>query len=108
MRMVLAAALIEGNGILGNIESAAAEALLDVDENVGEVAAAGYNVFGCVCAFAGGGPAHIKFCGLGGFGNELHGAAHASCSGGDGCCCRAPPGHGGPPRALFVCVSACV
>src|SRR6267143_5139875 len=45
VRMIAAAALIELNGFLGDVKGAAAEALLDVDENVREMAICDNHVF---------------------------------------------------------------
>src|SRR5260370_39977208 len=80
--MVFAAALIEGDGFLGNIERAVAEALFHIDEDVGEVATTGHNVFRHVGALAGGVLAHVNLGGLGGFAFKLHGAANAGGRGG--------------------------
>src|SRR5947208_17142408 len=69
--MIFAAALIERDGFLGNVEGAVAEALFYVDENVGEVAAGGHNVFSRIRALAGGILAHVNFGGLRGFAVEF-------------------------------------
>src|SRR5216684_3285501 len=82
MRMVFAAALIEGDGFLGNVEGAIAEALFHIDEDVGEVTTTGHNVFRHVGAFAGGILAHVNFGGLGGFAFKLYCAADAGGRGG--------------------------
>ena len=61
--MVPAAALIERGGFLRDVEGAAAEAFLHVNEDVGEMAAAGDHGFGRVRAFAGGILAHVDLLG---------------------------------------------
>src|SRR5215472_10882189 len=57
--VVPAAALVERDRVLGDVKSAPAEAFLHVDEDVGEMAAASHNIFGHVCAFAGGVLSHV-------------------------------------------------
>src|SRR6267143_5461400 len=64
VRMVLAAALIEGDGFLGNVESASAEAFFHVHKHVGEVTSTSHYVFSGVRAFAGGILAHVNRGGL--------------------------------------------
>src|SRR2546429_6980634 len=61
VRMVFAAALVESDGLFRHIESATAKAVLDIDEHVGEVAAAGEEGFRGVRALAGGVLAHVDF-----------------------------------------------
>src|SRR6266478_6261431 len=82
VRMVFAAALIEGDGFLGNVERAVAEALFYVDEDVGEVTAGGHHVFRHVGALASGVLAHVNLGGLGGFAFKFHGAGDAGGRGG--------------------------
>src|SRR5271169_6562466 len=69
--MILAPALVEGDGFLGNIEGAIAEALFNVDVNVGKLAGAGRNVLRHVGALASGILAHVNFGGLGSFAIEF-------------------------------------
>src|ERR1700676_2291175 len=80
--MVFAAALIEGESVLGNVEGAIAETFFDVDKNIGEVASAGHHVFRYVVAFASGILAHVNPGGLGSFAIEFYGAADAGGRGG--------------------------
>src|SRR2546429_3767552 len=61
VRMVFAAALVESDGLFRHIESATAKAVLDIDEHVGEVAAAGEEGSRGVRALAGGVLAHVDF-----------------------------------------------
>src|SRR2546427_1482131 len=82
MRMVFAAALIERNGFFGNVERAVAQAFFDIDEDVGEVSAAGHHVFRHVGALAGGVLAHVNLGGLWGFAFKFHGAGDAGGRGG--------------------------
>src|SRR5260370_6618403 len=80
--MILAAALIESDGLFGDVERAVAEALFYIDEDVGEVTTGGHYVFRHVCALAGGVLAHVHLCGLGGFAFKFHGTSNASGRGG--------------------------
>src|SRR5260370_10936160 len=80
--MVFAAALIEGDGILGNVERAVAEAFFHVHKHVGEMAPAGHHVFSCVRAFARGILAHVNHGGLGRGTFELYNADDRGCRGG--------------------------
>src|SRR6267142_2654770 len=60
VRVIAAAALIELNGFLGDVEGTAAEAFLDVDEDVREMAVRDDEILGHVRALAGGVLAHVN------------------------------------------------
>src|SRR6267142_2788692 len=72
--VIPAAALIEFNGFLGDIEGTAAEAFFDVDEDVCEMAVRDDDILGHVRAFAGGVLAHVNLGGLRRGAVELHNA----------------------------------
>src|SRR6266404_2950779 len=74
VRVIAAAALIELYGFLGDVEGAAAQAFLNVDENVREMAVRDDDILGHVCAFAGGILAHVYLGGLRRGAVELHNA----------------------------------
>src|SRR5258708_183511 len=74
VRMIAAATLIEREGLLGDVEGAAAQALLDVNEDVREMTVRDDYILGDVCAFAGGILAHVNLRGLGGSAIEFHNA----------------------------------
>ena len=52
MRMILAALLVEHDRVFGDVKSAAAKAVLHVDEHVGEITAVDDDVLGFIRAFA--------------------------------------------------------
>src|SRR6266487_966741 len=74
--MVLAATLVQGDGFLGNVESAVAETFFYIHEDVGDVTVAGHHGLGHVRAFTCGILAHVNFGGLRRGAIELHGAAN--------------------------------
>src|SRR5437868_7584472 len=82
VRMILASLLIEHNGIFGQIESAIAEAVFHVYEDVGEIAAADHNTFSLVSALAARVLAHIDLCRFGSGAIELHSAVNRGHGGG--------------------------
>src|ERR1051326_1237743 len=65
MRMVLAAFLVEHDGVLGKVEGAVAEAVFHVNEDVGQIASADPDVFSLVGPLAAGVLAHVDFRRLG-------------------------------------------
>ena len=90
--MVLAAALVQGDGFLGNVEGAVAETFFYIHEDVGDVTIAGHHGLGHVRAFTCGILAHVNLGGLWRGAIELHGAA-------DGCRRSRINGSGGGPRS---------
>ena len=80
MGMILAAFLIEYDGVFGKVESAVAEAVLHVDKDIRKIAAADHDVLGFVGSFAAGVLAHVD---LGGFGSGA-GKFHSAIDGGNG------------------------
>src|SRR5580700_5223758 len=76
MRMILAAALVEHDRVLGNVEGAVAESIFYVDEDVGEIAVGHDYVLGFVHAFAGWILTHVDLRWLGSHAVELDGAVY--------------------------------
>src|SRR5258708_5708824 len=93
MRMILAATLVEDDGVFGHVEGAAAEPVFHVDENVGEIAACDYYGLGFVRAFAGWILAHVDLRRLGGGAIELYRAVYR----GRGCGIDGSGGRGWRP-----------
>src|SRR5262249_38990204 len=84
--VVPAAALIERNWLLRDIERAAAEAFFHVNKNVDKVPVIGNHGFRSVRAFAGGILVHVDFDGRWGGSFKLDGAGYSgSRRGVDGC-----------------------
>src|SRR5260370_12002086 len=61
MGMVLAATLIDGHGLLGNVKRPVSQTFLHVHEDVGQLAAVRYHGLGGVCAPSGPILAHVNF-----------------------------------------------
>ena len=75
VRVILATLLVDGDGFLGKVKGAVAQALFYINENIGQLAAIDDDGLSRVGALASGILAHINLGGLGSCAVEFHGAA---------------------------------